>query len=70
MLLGRAIECSILYQNQGHDKIECFADADWARPKVYVRYCVFIGGNLVLWKVRSGSLSSAKSKYKAMAQVA
>ena len=41
----------ILYSNHGHNKIECFSNADWARSKVDWRstsgYCVFVGGNLV-----------------------
>ena len=44
----------ILYSNHGHNRVECFTDADWAGSKEDRRsifgYCVFIGGNLVLWK--------------------
>ena len=45
---------SILYSSYGHNRVECFIDADWAGSKEYRRstsgYCVFVGGNLVSWK--------------------
>ena len=48
--LGRGI----LYSNNGHNKIECFIDADWVGLKEDRRstsgYCVFVGENLVSWK--------------------
>ena len=41
----------ILYSNHGHNRVECFTDADWAGSKEDRRstsgYCVFVGGNLV-----------------------
>ena len=41
----------ILYSNHGHNRIECFTNADWARSKEDRRstsgYCAFVGGNLV-----------------------
>ena len=44
----------ILYSNHGHNRVECFTDADWAGLKEDRRstsgYCVFVGGNLVSWK--------------------
>ena len=65
----------ILYSNHGHNRVECFTDADWARSKVDRRstsgYCVFVGGNLVSWKSKKQgvvSRSSAESEYRAMAQ--
>ena len=70
---GRGIQ----YSNHGHNRIECFTDADWARSKEDRRstsgYCVFVGGNLVSWKSKKQgvvSRSSAKSEYKAMTQSA
>ena len=48
--LKGALGCGILYNNHGHDKLECFTDADWAVSKEDRRstsgYCVFVGGNL------------------------
>ena len=65
----------ILYSNHGHNRVECFTDVDWVRSKEDRRstsgYCVFVGGNLVSWKSKKQgvvSRSSAKSKYRAMAQ--
>ena len=44
---GRGIQ----YSNHGHNRVECFTDADWAGSKEDRRftsgYCVFVGGNLV-----------------------
>ena len=41
----------ILRNNHGHNRLECFTDADWAGSKEDRRstlgYCVFVGGNLV-----------------------
>ena len=41
----------ILYSNHGHNRIECFSDADLARSmedRTFTSgYCVFVGGNLV-----------------------
>ena len=52
--LKEALGCGILYGNHGHNRLECFRDADWARSKDDMRsttgYFVFVGGNLVLWK--------------------
>ncbi|KAL6312245.1 hypothetical protein AAG906_020789 [Vitis piasezkii] len=66
---------AILYGGQGHTRIECFSDVDWAGSKFDRRsttgYCVFFGGNLVAWKSKKQSVvsrSSAESEYRAMAQ--
>ena len=44
----------ILYKKDGHTRIECFSDPDWAGSKKDRRstsvYCVFFGGNLISWK--------------------
>ena len=49
--LKGALGRGILYSNHGHNKIECFSDAYWARSKEdrtsTLGYCVFVGGNLV-----------------------
>ena len=69
--LGRGIQC----RNHGHNIIECFTDADWARSKEDRKstsgYCVFVGGNLVSWKSKKQgdvSSSSAEFEYRAMTQ--
>ena len=71
--LGRGI----LYINHGHNRLECFTDADLAGSKEDIRstsgYCVFVGDNLVSWKSKKQivvSRSSAESEYRAMAQSA
>ena len=65
----------ILYNNHGHNRIECFTNVDWVGSKEDRRstssYCVFVGGNLVSWKSKKQRVvfcSSAESKYKAMTQ--
>ena len=44
----------ILYSNHGHNRIECFTNANWVGSKEDIRstsgYCVFVGENLVSWK--------------------
>ncbi|KAJ9685291.1 hypothetical protein PVL29_017351 [Vitis rotundifolia] len=49
--LKKALGLGILYSSQGHTRIECFFDADWAGSKFDRRsttgYCVFFGRNLV-----------------------
>ena len=71
--LKGATGCGILYSNHGHNRLECFTDADWARSKEDRRstsgYCVFVGGNLVSWKSKKSSVvsrSSVESEYIAM----
>ena len=65
----------LLYTNHGHNKIECFCDADHAGSKATRRsttgYCVFVGGNLVSWRSKKKdvvSKSSAEAEYRAMSQ--
>ena len=49
--LKEAAGRGILYSNRGHNRLECFMDADWAGSKQdrgsTSGNCVFIGGNLI-----------------------
>ena len=72
--LKRAPGRGILYSNHGHNRVECFTDADWAGSKEdkisTSGYCVFVDGNLVSWKSKKQGVvshSSAESEYRAMA---
>ena len=60
MQLERHPGCGIVYSNNGHTRIECFADADWAGSKIDRRstagYYVFVGGNLVSWRSKNKML--------------
>ena len=60
--LKGALGRGILYSNHGHNKLECFPNADWARSKEDRRstseYCVFVGGNLVSWKSKENRVLS------------
>ena len=73
--LKEAPRRGILYSNYGHNRVECFTDADWTVSKEDRRstssYCVFVSGNLVSWKSKKQgvvSRSSAESKYRATTQ--
>ena len=73
--LKGALGQGILYSNHGHNRVECFIDADWAGLKEDKKstsgYCVFVDGNLVSWKSKNKgvvSCSSAELEYRAMAQ--
>lgn len=66
----------IVYQNHGDSKVEGFSNTNCARSPNDMRsitsYCTLVGGNLVSWKSKKQSIvarSSAKSEYRAMAQV-
>ena len=59
----------ILYSNHGHNRLECFTDANWAGSKEDRRstseYCMFVERNLVSWKSKKHSVvyrSSAESE--------
>ena len=63
----------ILYSNHGHNRIECFFDANWVRSKEDRRptstYCVFFGKNLVSWKCKKQSVvsrSRTETEYREM----
>ena len=51
-----------LYSNHGHNRLEYFTNADWARSKKDSRstsgYCVFVRGILVSWKSKKQSIVS------------
>ena len=63
----------ILYSNHGHNKIECFSDANWAGSKEAERstsgYHVFVRRNLIAWKSKKHNVvsrSNAESEYRVM----
>ena len=62
MLLEKSPGRGILYNNHGHNRIECFSEAYWARSKKDRRstsgYYVYVGGNLVSWKSKKQSVVS------------
>ncbi|XP_039158784.1 uncharacterized protein LOC120288727 [Eucalyptus grandis] len=66
----------LIFKNCGHLNTTGFSDADWAGCSTSRRstsgYCVFLGGNLVVWKSKKQhvvSRSSAEAEYRAMAHV-
>ncbi|KAM1763339.1 hypothetical protein ACFX11_002688 [Malus domestica] len=67
----------ILFQKNGHFKIECYTDADWAGSTDDRRstsgYFTFIGGNLVTWRSKKQNVvsrSSAEAEFRAARDIA
>ena len=55
-------------------KFEAYIDADWAGSlsdrRSTIRYCTFVGGNLVIWRSKKQAVvtrSSAEAEFRAMA---
>jgi hypothetical protein len=66
---------SVLFNKNGHIKIEVYTDADWARclddRKSTSGYYSFVGGNLVFWRSKKHNVvarSTAEAEYRAMTQ--
>jgi len=65
----------LLFKKNGHLNVEGYCDADWASCPDDRRstsgYCVFVGGNLVIWRSKKQpvvSRSTAEAEYRAMSQ--
>ena len=65
----------LLLKKCDNQKIECYADADWARlvedSKSITGYCTKLWGNLVTWSSKKQSVvarSSVEAKYRATIQ--
>ena len=73
--LKEAPRREILYKKNGHNRIECFSDANRVGSKEdkgsTLGYCVFIGGNLISWKSKKQNVVlwfSGESEYRVMTQ--
>ena len=53
LLLEGAPRSGILYSNHGHNRLECFTNADWARSKEDRRSTVHFGLLCVCWRESS-----------------
>jgi hypothetical protein len=77
-ILGYLKSChgkGVLFNKNGHIKIEVYTDADWAGclddRKSTSGYCSFVGGNLVFWRSKKQNVvarSTAEAEYRAMTQ--
>ncbi|RVW15399.1 Retrovirus-related Pol polyprotein from transposon TNT 1-94 [Vitis vinifera] len=61
----RLVGQGVLYENRGHTQVVGYTDADWAGSPTDRRstsgYCVFIGGNLYLGRVRKQDVVTRSS---------
>ena len=64
----------LIFENQGHSRIEAYTDADWARSIIdrwsTLDYYTFIGGNLVTWKSKKQTVvakSSVEAEFRVVA---
>lgn len=73
-MLKELLEKGILYYSHGHLKVQWFPDAyrtSFSFDRRSIIGCVFIGGNLVSWKIKQQAVVtrlSVKSEYRAMVQ--
>ena len=65
----------LLFSKNYHLQVEAYIDADWAGSSIdrrsTSRYCMFMGGNLLIWRSKKQSVvarSSAEAKIRSMAQ--
>lgn len=65
----------LLFKKNGHIDVEGYCDANWAScpddRRSTSSYCVFVGGNLVIWRSKKQpvvSRSTAEAEYRAMSQ--
>lgn len=60
--LKGALGKGLLLKNNSHLGIEDYSDSDWASctndRRSTLRYCIFVGGNLVSWKRKKQSGST------------
>jgi hypothetical protein len=63
----------VLFRKNGHFKIECYTDADWAGSTddrcSTSGYFTFVGGNLVTWRSKKQNVvsrSSAEAEFRGM----